>query len=145
MVAKTTENGAMMGFIPALFGFKGRMRRRDFWFYTVLSNLGLFILLLIDIIVPQLIFPQPRAPDPVIRTGPASIGIAIMFLLTLALMAWMAAALLAKRLHDRDKPGWFALAALVPVVGWVWLFVECGCLDARTESNRFGPSPKASV
>lgn len=137
--------GAMMGFVPALFGFTGRMRRRDFWFYTVLSHLGLFVLFLIDIIVPQLVFPAIPAPDRAPFNGQAEIGITALFLVTLALMAWMAAALLAKRLHDRGKPGWLALAALVPVLGWVWLFVECGCLDGMPESNRYGASPKATL
>lgn len=137
--------GAMLGFVPALFGFKGRMRRRDFWFYTVLSNLGLFILLLIDIIVPQMIFAQPRDPDPVVPTGAASMGIAVMFLLTLALMAWMAAALLVKRLHDRGRRGLFALAAVIPFVGWTWLLIECGLLDGMTEANVYGPASKTPV
>lgn len=132
----------MMGFVPALFGFNGRMRRRDFWFYTVLGNLGLFMLLLIDIIVPQLIFPALPAPDRAMVSGEAQVGITATFLPTLALMTWMAAALLAKRLHDRGKSGLFALAAVVPVVGWIWLFVECGCLDGQSETNRHGPSPK---
>lgn len=128
--------GAMMGFVPALFGFQGRMRRRDFWFYTVLSNLGLFVLLLIDIILPQMVFPGNSGGLP---AGPAATGVSGLFLLTLILMAWMAAALLAKRLHDRGKPGWLALAALIPVVGWLWLFVECGCLRGTAEANAYGP------
>lgn len=133
----------MMGFVPALFGFQGRMRRRDFWFYTVLSNLGLFVLLLIDVIVPQLIF-LPRDGSGGLPTGPVGTGIGWLFLLTLALMAWMAAALLAKRLHDRGRPGWLALAAVVPVIGWIWLFIECGCLDGKPEANAYGPLTKSA-
>lgn len=29
-----------------------------------------------------------------------------------------------RRLHDVGKSGWFLLMILVPVIGWVWLFIE---------------------
>jgi uncharacterized membrane protein YhaH (DUF805 family) len=34
------------------------------------------------------------------------------------------------------------LITFVPIIGGLWTFVECGCLDGTPGSNRFGPSPK---
>jgi uncharacterized membrane protein YhaH (DUF805 family) len=46
-----------------------------------------------------------------------------------------------KRCHDRDHSGWFLLVGLIPVVGWIWLFIEVGCLRGTIGPNRFGPDP----
>ncbi len=137
--------GEMMHLVPALFGFSGRMRRRDFWFYTVFSNFGLFALLLIDVIVPQLILPRGQAVPVKLGDAPAAEGITVLFLLTLSLAIWMATALLGKRLHDRGKPLIWLLALLVPVIGWGWLFVECGVLQGDASENAYGPSAKPTV
>ena len=73
------------------------------------------------------------------------------------LLVWVAACLLARRLHDRGRNGWFAalvLAALVAV--WpqpsgfldfpfvlvlIWAVVELGVLSGETGVNRYGPPP----
>lgn len=46
-----------------------------------------------------------------------------------------------KRWHDRDKSGWFVLVGFIPVIGWIWTLVECGCLKGTDGPNRFGPDP----
>jgi len=71
-----------------------------------------------------------------------------------------------KRLHDRDKSGWWLLAfcalpvalsyindvestglpqlfQLAKLVFSIWGFVELGCLQGTAGPNRFGPSPLA--
>ena len=49
-----------------------------------------------------------------------------------------------KRWHDRDKSAWWLLIGCIPLVGWVWSFVECGCLRGTVGPNRFGPDPLAA-
>ena len=51
--------------------------------------------------------------------------------------------LLVRRLHDIGKTGWFALLALIPIVGWIILIIW-NCTDSQVESNEYGPSPKYS-
>ncbi len=34
---------------------------------------------------------------------------------------------------------------LIPLFGWIYLFVVVGCLDGTQGPNRFGPSPKGSI
>jgi uncharacterized membrane protein YhaH (DUF805 family) len=46
-----------------------------------------------------------------------------------------------RRLHDRGLSGWWVLLTLVPVVGYIWLLVECGMLSGTPGFNRHGPYP----
>ncbi len=64
-------------------------------------------------------------------------GGGLRYLLTPLLLAvagcfvWLSIAVTVRRLHDRDRPGWFIFFSLVPVVGWLWLLVECGLLPGE--------------
>jgi uncharacterized membrane protein YhaH (DUF805 family) len=44
----------------------------------------------------------------------------------------------AKRFHDRNKSAWWFLLGVVPVIGPLWIFIECGCLAGTLGPNRFG-------
>jgi uncharacterized membrane protein YhaH (DUF805 family) len=81
------------------------------------------------------------------------------------LFAWVYFATSIKRLHDRDKSGWWMvpffgvpslyndfadridnhyvslLLALIAFVGLLWGFVEMYCLKGSRKTNRFGPNP----
>ena len=46
-----------------------------------------------------------------------------------------------KRLHDRDKSGWWMMMAVFPVIGAIWLLVELGLLRGTQGPNQFGPEP----
>ena len=43
-----------------------------------------------------------------------------------------------KRFHDRNKSAWWVLIGFVPVIGGLWVFVECGFLAGTPGPNRFG-------
>ena len=45
------------------------------------------------------------------------------------------------RLHDRNHSAWWLLWTLLPVVGWIVLFVQCGFLVGQGGTNHYGPSP----
>ena len=55
---------------------------------------------------------------------------------------WMKLAVLVKRWHDRDKSGWWMLIGLIPLIGGLWILIECGFLDGTRGSNKYGLSPK---
>lgn len=57
------------------------------------------------------------------------------------LLLWPVLAVNVKRWHDRDKPGWWVLVNLVPVVGWLWALLENGMLTGDRDANRFGEPP----
>jgi len=46
-----------------------------------------------------------------------------------------------KRLHDRDRSGWFTLITAIPLLGAIWLLIETGFLPGTPGPNRFGPNP----
>jgi uncharacterized membrane protein YhaH (DUF805 family) len=86
-------------------------------------------------------------------------------------VSWAVVALWFRRLHDRNKSGWWilpfylgpvalelvvyalsgrgesqtaAVAALIGLVLWLWAFVEVGLLGGTPGPNRFGADPRAA-
>lgn len=53
---------------------------------------------------------------------------------------WAELALLIKRLHDRDLPGFWALLKFVPFVGLLWM-VLAGVMNGDGGPNSYGPGP----
>jgi uncharacterized membrane protein YhaH (DUF805 family) len=70
-------------------------------------------------------------------------GYWIGVLILLAVMIWPSICIYGKRFHDRDKSAWWILISFVPIVGVIWLSVECGLLQGTDGPNRFGPDPLA--
>jgi len=46
-----------------------------------------------------------------------------------------------RRLHDRGRSAWWLLATLVPVLGPLFLIIECGLRGTSPAAARFGPDP----
>ncbi len=46
-----------------------------------------------------------------------------------------------RRLHDTGRSAWNILWVLLPIIGWIVLFVYA-CLDSQKGSNKYGPSEK---
>ncbi len=42
-----------------------------------------------------------------------------------------------RRLHDTDRSGWWLFISLLPVIGWIWIFVLM-VLPSIPGQNRFG-------
>jgi uncharacterized membrane protein YhaH (DUF805 family) len=104
------------------FSLRGRLSRRQFWLYGVLALLGLAVL------------------------GQGLLGIARVRaqtadLIVNLLLVWPALAVSVKRWHDRDKPGWWVLLNLLPVIGWIWALIDNGFRRGTAGPNRFGEDP----
>jgi len=126
-----------MSIMQFLFSFQGRVRRLHFWlFLLVLSAIygGLFWQ-----------FGHWHVDHEGLSTKVSGDVTGPIFLLLAIPACWAKLALFVKRWHDRDKSGWFVLVSLIPVIGWLWQFIECGFLDGTPGPNRFGPSPKAQA
>lgn len=90
---------------------EGRLDRQPFWIGVII----LFIILLVARFIIHIIF------------GHGS-GIAHLLELIVALvLLYPSVNLGIKRFHDRDKSGWWVLIVLIPVIGWIWYFIEAGC------------------
>jgi uncharacterized membrane protein YhaH (DUF805 family) len=106
------------------FGLRGRVSRRDYWLYGVLTPIGLAAL------------------------GHALLGIAQVAAahadrVVNLLLVWPVLAVSVKRWHDRDKSGWWVLLNLLPVIGWIWALIDNGFLRGTSGPNRFGDDPLA--
>lgn len=100
-----------------LFGLSGRLGRLPWWIATLLADLGLGVV--------DAIFGLPRP--------------SVFFLLLLVPpLIWISFAVQVKRWHDRDKSGWWFLLNFLPIIGWLWVLIECGFLPGTPGPNRFG-------
>jgi uncharacterized membrane protein YhaH (DUF805 family) len=107
-----------------LLGFQGRASRAEWWAVN-LAGLAPYIIAFLLL---------PRGYDP-------GIAIAILFAASLLVMSYLWIACSVRRLHDRGKHGaWFFLYFL-PLVGSLWMLIECGVLGS-VDSDRYGLSAR---
>ena len=130
-----------------LFGFEGRINRKKFWlsslFYGMVSSfvlmVGVFgysaIMYMLDIDPPKA--GQDSLGDMIMVLGPM-----FMMMLIMAVMnTWVSLALHAKRYHDLGYSGTRILIGLIPFIGGIWVFVECGFFPGQAKKNQYGPDP----
>ena len=114
-----------MDYKSLLFSFEGRTNRQPFWMVWIAIIVVNIILTVLMGILGQ-------------------VGLILMIVFAIAAI-WIGLAVQVKRWHDRDKSGWWVLINLVPVIGAIWVIVECGCLRGTAGQNRFGPDPLAGA
>lgn len=117
------RSGAPGGLLWALTSFEGRIPRRTYW----LGSIGSAIVFYAFAFAAALALPEE--------------AVMIVLLLLYVPLLWVSLALQVKRWHDRDRSGWFWLVALIPIVGPIWAFVECGCLRGTFGRNAYGADP----
>ena len=102
-------------------GFSGRAARSEFWFWFLFAVLVTIATQFLD----GALFDQQFG----LLSGIAALA---LFLPGLAVSV--------RRLHDRDKSGWFILLYFIPLVGFIILLIWY-CTRGTVGSNRFGPDP----
>ena len=125
-----------------LFGFYGRVRRRDLWLFFILLALvygGLFWQFGHFHVWRDM---HMNGGGFLHSAGFTYVSHNPLIGLVALVAVWMKVAVLVKRWHDRDKSGWWVLITLIPFIGWIWQLIECGFLDGTPGSNKYGPSPK---
>ncbi|MGR5146267.1 DUF805 domain-containing protein [Photobacterium alginatilyticum] len=110
----------------ALFSFQGRMRRRDYWIYSL-------PVLLVSLPVLFYNASGSAGSNPVLE---------VLSLVILGFVFWASAALNVKRLHDRNKSAWWVIVTFLPYIGPIFVIVELGILDGTKGPNQFGADPK---
>ena len=113
-----------------LTSFEGRINRGKFW-----AAIGV---MLVVSIAAQLI--DAMLGLVVVDLGNGQ-GFGALTLIVLIASIWIGLAVYAKRWHDRGKSGWWSLIMLVPIIGGIWLIVECGILEGDKGPNAYGPDP----
>jgi uncharacterized membrane protein YhaH (DUF805 family) len=104
-------------------GFKGRAARSEYWYWTLFVYLLLIVCWLIDMTV----------------FGFNTTGVNPMTVLATLATLLPTLAVSARRLHDIDRSGWWALL-IFTVIGYVVLLVWA-CMRGTVGANRFGPDP----
>ncbi len=116
-----------------LLSFNGRISRKYYW-YTFL----LFFVL--QMIYMAVFFGTNMSA---MQSGDISAMSPIAWICALPLAIvyiWMGLAVSIKRWHDRGKSGWWILIGFIPLIGGIWVLVECGFLSGAPGSNQYGIS-----
>lgn len=111
-----------------LFSFQGRIPRRTYWLWAILSAVAFMVVIgILGAILGQ---------------SEKTQGIfGVLAVILYIPLIWCSLALQIKRWHDRDKPGTWVLINLIPLVGGIWAFVEVGCLRGTFGPNNYGEDP----
>jgi len=141
----------------ALFGFKGRAKRLDYW----LAAIGLAVARVV-VLTTALGFTHMQMSEP--EALPLRLALDAAFF-------WPSAAIVIKRGHDRNRSTLYstvlvgvlyasgvafglvmdaqntlggAVSMLLLLVGSLYMLIDYGLLDGTRGPNRFGPSPKGA-
>jgi uncharacterized membrane protein YhaH (DUF805 family) len=101
--------------------FSGRARRSEYWWYVLFVFIASLVLGMVD--------------KAVIGAGilQGAFGLAT-FIPGIAVGV--------RRLHDRDRSGWWLLIGFVPLIGWL-ILIYWFATPGTAGENRFGPEPLA--
>src|SRR5215510_4352634 len=98
----------------------GRSTRSEWWLVHFLAAIAA--------VKNEMSLLDHTAPGP---DGQPMMVVPFTWVLTNFLLLWVSFTSIVRRLHDRNKSGWWAVPYLLPFIGWVWLVVECGLLPGR--------------
>ena len=107
------------------FVFSGRSRRKEYWLFA----LGVFIVS-VALTIIEMMAGLEIAPDVGLLSTIFSL---IIFIPSLSVTV--------RRFHDIGRTGWWLLLMLIPILGWIAVFVFT-LLDSESGSNKYGSNPK---
>ncbi|MBB3321858.1 MULTISPECIES: DUF805 domain-containing protein [Atlantibacter] len=105
-------------------GFGGRARRKEYWMFVLVNVILTTVLSIVDSILGW-------------QTESGQGYLAGIYGLLVFLPWW---AVQFRRLHDTDRSAWWLLLLLIPVIGWIVIFIF-NCQRGTPGENRFGPDP----
>jgi len=105
-----------------IFNYKGRASKSEYWWFQLYFSLF------------AILFLTPVFAN--VSLGLQDFFLWVYFFNNLPLMS---AAV--RRFHDMNASGWTIAAALIPVIGTIWVLVKLAG-DGTKGKNKFGPKPK---
>jgi|AntRauTorckE5430_2_1112549.scaffolds.fasta_scaffold00264_15 uncharacterized membrane protein YhaH (DUF805 family) len=105
--------------------FEGRVRRKEFWSFTLVS----FIISIVLTAIDTLALDTPLGEDGIL----INIFNLAFFVPSIAIGT--------RRLHDIGKSGWMQLLYFFIIIGWVWLLILF-FTEGHAENNDYGQNPK---
>lgn len=107
--------------------FSGRARRKEYWYFTLVSMLISFGLSYIEGWLG--VFPETEY--------------GVLSLIYLLIVIIPTTAVGVRRLHDVGRRGWWYLLNLIPFVGTIIVLIFL-VQDSQPGDNQYGPNPKAA-
>jgi len=127
-----------------LFTFEGRITRKKMWLAVLIHIIAAAVVGLVFTLLWSVI-PGSITEDGTYHVeGATAIPYIVLGLAYIVFSVWSGLAVAVKRLHDRNKSGWFFLIQFVPLIGSIWYLVEILLLKGTTGSNRFGEDATAA-
>jgi uncharacterized membrane protein YhaH (DUF805 family) len=105
--------------------FEGRVRRKEFWSFTLVS----FIISIVLTAIDTLALDTPLGENGIL----INIFNLAFFVPSIAIGT--------RRLHDIGKSGWMQLLYFFIIIGWVWLLILF-FTEGHAENNDYGQNPK---
>ena len=99
--------------------FSGRARRKEYWYFVLFNFIIVIILSIID-----------QAINSAILSTIYSLAVLIPGI-----------AVTVRRLHDKNRTGWWILIGLIPIIGFIVLLIFM-VQDSQKGENQYGPNPK---
>lgn len=106
--------------------FSGRARRKEFWYFQLISLFFILLLTFIESAITAKVFD----PESAMAVKVYCVG---MFLPAIGVTV--------RRLHDTGRSGWWSLIGIIPIVGLLVLAIFL-LLDSQAGKNSYGPNPK---
>ncbi len=109
-----------------LFSFHGRISRSTYWLKFYLPYMGIYILMI--------------GLDIAIGSFDKEAGVGMFTGIFWLISIYSVIVINIKRIHDRNRIGWFLLLGLIPFVN-IWVMIELGFLKGSEGSNDYGDDP----
>lgn len=134
-----------------LFFLAGRINRKKWWlsslFFGLIIMLALFAVAGMYIVL--LDFAGVKVWGRKTSWGISTLALSTGLLIPLYIAGGLASLLSAyvgiclgvKRYHDLGRPGMRYALVLIPLVGAIWVLVECGFMRGEQGRNKYGPDP----
>jgi len=153
------------GLVGLLFSYSGRINRAKYWLaMAIYFGIGVVIAGAFFIMLGNSILELADDADDGVIFGLLSKGIGFFLVALVIYIPLIVSSVFVgiKRLHDRDKSGWWLLVfyllptvlnelsgvssilAFVSIAITIWTFVELGCLRGTQGPNKYGSDPLAS-
>jgi uncharacterized membrane protein YhaH (DUF805 family) len=117
---------------------RGRITRRTFWLSYVLP---LFVLGLVASVADLALGFSEVETTTTATSASAAWGMGPIAIVVSLLTLVPSISSTVTRLHDQDKSAVWLLFLLLPVIGWIVLFVLCGFIAGTPRPNQYGPPP----
>jgi uncharacterized membrane protein YhaH (DUF805 family) len=118
-----------LGVLKKYTVFSGRAQRAEYWYFILFNMLVGIALSMIDQATGT--FDQETGAG--LLGGLYSLGV---------LLPGIAVAV--RRLHDTGRSGWWMFILLIPIIGWIALFIFM-VQDSDAGRNEYGDNPKGAV